>query len=88
MNSIYTANRSPGVAKTCFKTLTTFANNVLKDPSQEKFRKVNLDNKAVKERVGDISGAKNILKGMGFIENPDGSNTLIIPADKVDEPSI
>ena len=48
VNSIYTANRSPGVAKTCFKTLSTFGNNVLKDASNEKFRKVNLDNAAVK----------------------------------------
>jgi len=61
---------------------------VLKDASQEKFRRINLDNEAVKKRVGEISGAKNILKGMGFIENPDGSNSLFIPEDQVDEPSI
>ena len=88
VNQIYTNSRAPGVAKTCFKTCSTFGTNVLKDPSQEKFRKVNLDNENVKKRVGDLSGAKSILKGMGFIPNPDGSNTLIIPEGKVDEPSI
>ena len=70
--------RAPGVAKTCFKTCSTFAGNVLKNPSEEKFRKVNLDNAAVKKRVGDVTGAKFILKGMGFGENPDGSNTLMM----------
>lgn len=86
VNSIYTPMRAPGVAKTCFKTCTTFGNNVLKDPSNEKFRRVNLDNENVKKRVGDISGAKFILKGMGFNPNPDGTNTLIM--DKVDQASI
>jgi hypothetical protein len=78
IKTIYTEFRQPGVAKTCFKTLNTFAGNVLKDTNEEKFRKVNLDNAAVNNRVGKINGGKQILKGMGFEENPDGTNTLLM----------
>lgn len=78
VNNIYTQMRAPGVAKACFKTMSTFAGNVMKDTQAEKFRKINLDNEKVKKLVGDISGAKFILKGMGFCPNPDGTNTLLM----------
>ena len=47
VKTLYTELRAPGVAKTCLKTISTFIKNVQKDPSNEKFRKVNLDNAAV-----------------------------------------
>ena len=49
--TLYTESRSPGVAKTCLSTCCTLMKNVLKDQANEKFRKVNLDNNAVKTRV-------------------------------------
>ena len=47
VNTLYTQDTNPGVAKTCFKTFVTFCKNVLKDPSEPKFRKINLDNENV-----------------------------------------
>ena len=47
VKTLYTDIRAPGVAKTCLKTVATFMKNVQKDPENEKFRKVNLDNGAV-----------------------------------------
>lgn len=84
VKTIYTEFRQPGVAKLCLKTCNTFAGNVLKDVNEEKYRKVNLDNNAVNTRVGKINGGKVILKGLGFVENPDGSNTLVMPNVDVD----
>ena len=49
--TLYTETRAPGVAKTCFKTCSTFMANVLKDQDNMKFRKINLENNAVKTRV-------------------------------------
>ena len=46
MKTIYTEDRQPGIAKTCFKTITVYLGNVLKDPSEEKFKKINLTNEA------------------------------------------
>lgn len=47
--------------------------NLLKDPANEKFRKVNLENNAIKTRIATINGGLNILKGGGFVKNDDGT---------------
>lgn len=72
--------RSPGVAKLCFKTCATFIGNPLKDRDNEKFRKVNLENAAVAQRVGKINGGIAILKAVGFKQADDG-NYLVLEGD-------
>jgi len=47
VETLYTELRAPGVAKTCLKTVHTFIKNVQSDPSNEKFKRVNLENAAV-----------------------------------------
>jgi len=74
------------VAKTCLKTCCTFIRNVVKDQNNEKYRKINLENNAVQTRVAKVNGGLAILKGVGFVDNPDGSNTLII--EKIDIPTL
>ena len=75
--------RAPGVAKLCFKTSCTFIRNLLKDPDNEKFRRINLDNEAVQKRVTKINGGLLILKGAGFTEAADGTNFLeMVKVDK------
>lgn len=78
MKTLYTEIRQPGVAKTCLKTVATFIKNAQKDPTNEKFRKVNLDNAAVQTRVAKVNGGLTILKAVGFKMAEDGSNTLVI----------
>jgi len=51
--------------------------NLLKDPSNEKFRKVNLENNAIKTRIANVNGGLNILKGGGFVKNDDGTAMTI-----------
>jgi hypothetical protein len=75
--------RAPGVAKTCLKTCCTFVRNLIKDPDNDKFRRINLDNEAVQKRVSKINGGIQILKGIGFTEAKDGSNSLVM--EKVDK---
>lgn len=43
----------------------------MKDPNEDKYRKINLGNDAFQKRVGKINGALSILKGVGF-EEEDG----------------
>mmetsp|Transcript_118182 Transcript_118182/g.164634 ORF Transcript_118182/g.164634 Transcript_118182/m.164634 type:complete len:153 (-) Transcript_118182:71-529(-) len=81
VETLYTEQRQPGVAKTCFKTCATFAGNVLKDPSNEKFRKVNLENNAVQNRVAKINGGLQILTGMGFVQKSDGNYLFMDDVD-------
>jgi hypothetical protein len=72
VRTLYTEERQPGVAKTCFKTCHVVLSNVLKDPNEEKFKKINLGNENFQKRVGKITGALSILKGAGFVEQADG----------------
>lgn len=71
--TLYTDFRAPGVAQTCFKTCNVLIGNLLKDPSNEKFRRVNLDNEAIKKRVATLNGGLSILKGAGFVKSDEGN---------------
>ena len=44
---MYTQCRAPGVAKTCLQTLQTLIKNVLQNPDDVKFRRINLDKPAL-----------------------------------------
>ena len=44
ISTVYKESNKPGVAKTCYKTFATVCKNILKDPSNEKFRSLNLEN--------------------------------------------
>lgn len=46
VKTIYTEDRQPGVAKTCFKTISVYIGNVVKDPTDPKFLGINLTNEA------------------------------------------
>ena len=75
VRTLYTEDRQPGIAKTAFKTINIYLTNVLKDPNEEKFKKINMTGDAFQKRVGKITGAVSILKGAGFVED-DGFLTL------------
>ena len=76
VRTLYTEDRNPGVAKTCFKTIHVYLTNALKDPNEEKFRKINLGNEAFQKRVGKVNGGLSILKGAGFVESEEGTLVL------------
>ena len=46
VKTLYTEDRQPGVAKTCFKTCQIYLTNVLKDRNEEKYQKINMTNDA------------------------------------------
>ena len=77
VKTLYTEDRQPGVAKTCFKTCQVYLTNVLKDRNEEKFQKINIGNEAFQKRVGKITGGTNILKGAGFVEQADGTLYMV-----------
>jgi len=41
----------------------------LKDPTDDRFKAINLSNKAFLKRVGNVIGGKVILKEAGFVED-------------------
>ncbi len=51
----------------------------MKDPEEEKFRTINLENEGFKKRVGKIGGALKILKAAGF--ESEGTKLVIHKPD-------
>jgi len=82
VRTLYTEDRQPGVSKTCFKTITIYLGNVLKDPNEPKFQKINMQNEAFQKRVGKINGGIAILKGAGFVEN---ESTMMLEMQQINE---
>lgn len=77
VKTLYTEDRAPGVAKTCFKTIGIYAGNVTKDPNDPKYQSINLANEAFQKRVGKINGGKVILRAFGF-EEDTAENKLVL----------
>lgn len=38
VKTLYTEDRAPGVMKTCFKTISIYTGNVVKNPTEDKFK--------------------------------------------------
>jgi thioredoxin len=65
------------------KVVRSLLSNVIRDPFEEKFRKVNLENKVISERVGAFAPAISILKAVGFKEvEHSATNALILGKGK------
>lgn len=71
----------PDKAKTFFETAQIYVNNIIKNNGQEKFRKINLENKAFKTRVAECFGGIETLEVLGYKEE-DGF--LIMKEYKLD----
>ncbi|KAK9933190.1 hypothetical protein M0R45_020394 [Rubus argutus] len=69
--------------KRAFQTLLTFVGNVVKNPDEEKFRKIRLTNQSFQDRVGSLRGGTEFLQLCGF-EKIEGGEFLFLARDKVD----
>ncbi|XP_043705612.1 UBX domain-containing protein 4-like [Telopea speciosissima] len=71
--------------KRAFQTLLTYVGNVAKNPNEEKFRKIRLNNPSFQERVGSVEGRIEFLELCGF-EKIEGGEFLFLRRDKVGMP--
>ncbi|CAM9371678.1 unnamed protein product [Pylaiella littoralis] len=55
-----------GLGGTAMKTCLAYIKNALNKPEEEKFRSINLDNNAYKNRVATCIGGTSLLKAVGF----------------------
>ncbi|PON92541.1 Zinc finger, C2H2 domain containing protein [Trema orientale] len=69
--------------KKAFQTLLTYIGNVVRNPEEEKFRKIRLSNPSFQERVGALKGGIEFLELCGF-EKIEGGEFLFLARDKVD----
>jgi PUB domain. len=75
--SSYKAGGDGGV---CLKTLIAYIKNIVEKPNEQKFRKINMENKAYKTRVKPFVGAKALLLAVGFHPN-EGNDALVLEDD-------
>jgi hypothetical protein len=64
----------------CLKILKVYVGNVVDNPTEEKFKTINMENKAFKVKVKPFIGAKNLLVAIGFKQN-EGGDALVLDDD-------
>lgn len=65
--------RAGGDGGNCLKILKTYIGNVVNNPDDPKYKKINMENKAYKTKVKPFLGAKNLLLAIGFAPTDDGT---------------
>jgi len=63
---IHTCNSPRDRVATCVETLCKYIDNILKNPSEIKYRRIRKNNKAFQERVAALEGTEDFLVGCGF----------------------
>lgn len=58
----------PDRAKTFFETAQIYVNNIIKNNGEEKFRKINLSNKAYQTRIAECFAGRETLEALGYTE--------------------
>jgi hypothetical protein len=69
IKTLYPPFREGDKTKTCLNTIKVILSNIVKNESEEKFRKVKITNPNFHERVGQITLAMKILSTLGFEED-------------------
>ncbi|CAD5118272.1 DgyrCDS6989 [Dimorphilus gyrociliatus] len=88
---IYTLNKNSEKVKLCVETICKYIDNIIDNPTEEKYRKIRLGNKAFQERVICIEGADTFLQSVGFetryLPGPSGSEEefYVIPAELAED---
>ena len=71
------AYRAGGDGGNCLKILLAYVGNVVDNPTEEKFKSINMENKAFKNKVKPFVGAKQLLIAVGFKQNSNGDALVL-----------
>jgi thiol-disulfide isomerase/thioredoxin len=55
----------------CATLIRTLLNNIIKDPYNDKYRKINLQNRVVATNIGGNASCLSVLKSVGFAQSED-----------------
>jgi len=75
------AFRVGGKGYECVKTVKKMLSNVQSNPSEAKYRKVNLNNETFKAKVGSVQGGVALLKAAGFAVSDEDQSALVLAQD-------
>jgi len=73
---IHSCNSPRDRVERCVETLCKYVGNIAANPTESKYRKIRVNNKAFSERVAGLEGTREFLEGVGFqlrkMESPEG----------------
>lgn len=72
--------RAGGDGEKCLKVLLAYVKNVIENEHDDKYRSINMENKAFKTRVKPFIGGKQLLLAVGF-HVEEGGEKLVLPDD-------
>eukprot|EP01031_Cornospumella_fuschlensis_P033337 gene33337-40327_t len=72
--------RTGGDGGAALKLLVTFLRNITTNPTDPKFRSINMDSTAFKSKLGSLVGPLVVLKGVGFVKD-EAENKLKYEGD-------
>ncbi len=77
---IHTVNKDSAKVKVCVETLCKYVDNIIDHPTEEKFWKIRVGNKAFQERVSALEGTSEFLQAAGFqlkaVPGPSGPEEM------------
>lgn len=70
-------------AEDCIETIKKYINNIIADPSEEKFHKIRMSNRIYSEKVANVEGTREFMQAAGFTERvmDDGEKFLVWSKD-------
>lgn len=78
---------TPDRAEDCIETIKKYLNNIIANPSEEKFQKIRMSNRIYSEKVANIEGSFEFMQAAGFNEQvmDDGEHYLVWNPDCLTE---
>ena len=80
VKTLYPSFRNGDTAKNCLNTIKVIVSNIIKNPNEDKFKKVKLSNPNFQEKVGKLVVAMKCLTHLGFKE--DGEYLVLSKYDE------
>ena len=68
--------RTGGDGGEALKLMVTFVKNIVDNPSEQKYRSINMESNAYKNRLQCIVGPAVVFKALGFVKSEDGKLVL------------
>uniref|UniRef100_A0A8C1JH33 UBX domain-containing protein 6 n=1 Tax=Cyprinus carpio TaxID=7962 RepID=A0A8C1JH33_CYPCA len=86
---IHTFNKDKEKVKAALDIISKYVENICKNPTEEKYRKIKLSNKVFQEKVSVIEGSREYLQALGFesttlqVDGEDRTEEfLVLPAQE------
>uniref|UniRef100_A0A1A8FBJ6 UBX domain-containing protein 6 n=1 Tax=Nothobranchius korthausae TaxID=1143690 RepID=A0A1A8FBJ6_9TELE len=88
---IHTFNKDRDKVKTAVDIISKYVENICKNPTEEKYRKIKVSNKVFQEKVHPVEGTREFLQALGFIsvmlpveDQEEDEEFLVLPEQSPD----